>query len=163
MSKNLIIILLTITGSVFAADQITTDCIKESGSTMCKAYESNQQVMNLNCNHADGKSSCSGQYFDEKANNVDMSCDIDSNSFKIKCSGGSGKDKFSLSCGPADLEIGKFACDATDASDESLHVMCDMMNMANGIPDCSGIDAKGVKHSINCNSDGNGKSSCSIE
>lgn len=165
MNRIIVLCFLSIIESVVFADQFTTSCITESnGVTSCKAVESSQKtVMNLSCNNSSGKSSCSGQYFDEKTSNLDFNCSIDVENMRIKCGGGSGKDKFSLDCGPADLEFGKLGCLATDGSGESLKVLCDMTTMVDGVPDCSRFDAKGEKHSISCKSDSSGKTACSID
>ena len=162
MNIKLCTILLCLVANITLADNLTAPCTKESGITKCTATESSQTVMNLSCNHANGKSSCKGQYFDDKANDVGLECSVDTESFRVKCSGGGGKDKFSINCGPAELEFGKLACLATDASGDSLQVMCDMTSPNGLAPECSGVDSDGVKHSIACTVDEAGKTSCSL-
>lgn len=147
--------------SVFA-DSINSNCTHESGTTKCKFTESNQDLMDLSCKNESGKSSCHGKFFDNQAQNVDMSCTSDREAFSFKCTGGAGRDKFSLYCGPAELEFGKFGCSITDGSGQSVKLICDMMN-GTGMPNCSGIDSDGVKHTINCTNDATGKSVCSIK
>lgn len=90
-----------------------------------------------------------------------LKCTAIGTALQFKCSGGIGKDHFNLTCEPAEFEFGKFACSFSNSNGISVSVICDMLS-GTEMPNCSGIDSQGIKHTINCTTNESGASNCSI-
>lgn len=149
---KIIVIFCSIFFITLSNAQITTNCIEESGNTICNATESSVNVMNVKCNSTDNKTSCSGDYKDKTTSQLQMDCHhtIDG----INCSGSATDGtKFNLSCLNGDNLM---KCSISDNAGESITMNCKVG--VNGIPNCTGHDSDGVEHNISCKGNGNSKS-----
>lgn len=153
MTKKLILGLLSTLMLVNVSyAQIVTNCVEESGAMMCKASESNVNLMNVKCNSKDGKTNCSGDYTDKTTSSLQLKCEPALSG--VHCSGATGDGTtFKLACTNDGSDL---KCDISDNKGESAIMNCKIGT--DGLPNCSAAGNDGSAYKISCNKNGNNKS-----
>lgn len=145
-----LLFILAIINSAYA--QIVTNCTEESGAMMCKASESNVNLMDMKCKSQNGKTNCSGNYVDKTSSSLHLKCEPALSG--VHCSGAaSDGTTFKLACTNDGSDL---KCDISDNKGESATMNCKIGS--DGLPNCSAAGNDGSAYKISCNKNGNNKS-----